>query len=374
MVNKSSPKVKEGVQDGRRSDASLGAPGCCKMGSKVKDRDHMPRGGRGEPSSDEKREIEELRALIGTSPARGSTLQQSTFMRWQVGEENRKRAEEARLEREAQKALKEEIKAKRLAAASELREKAQEQQRRNRQIMEDKKAQSLQEGKDQREKEALWQQTREANHAKSVQKGRALVEETRERQKRMDKNEANQDRKEREEGTRDKNAREEAFKIEKQQQLEAKRAKVAKVKQETDPEFIKNAVQWAAQKRTGSAEDKRKMQAFLKSQRRRGKEGHLDKAREIKGQVTQIKENARQVQERLRQKKANEAGKERANDHLVEQEKLRVLANKKKDHELVYKKRYANAAAAEKWESTPTFAKPNLSSLDPSVSGGGLFA
>lgn len=36
----------------------------------------------------------------------------------------------------------------------------------------------------------------------------------------------------------------------------------------------------------------------------------------------------------LDQKKVN-AGKERANDHMVEQEKLRVLANNKKEHSLV---------------------------------------
>ena len=49
----------------------------------------MPRGGRGEPSEDEQKEIEELRAMIGRTPQRESTLQHSTFMRWQVGEENR---------------------------------------------------------------------------------------------------------------------------------------------------------------------------------------------------------------------------------------------------------------------------------------------
>ena len=76
----------------------------------------------------------------------------------------------------------------------------------------------------------------------------------------------------------------------------------------------------------------------------------------------------------VKSKKAVEAGKERANDHLVELEKLRELANNKKANQEVYRKRYATAKAAEKWETTPVFAKPNLSSLDPSVSGGGLVA
>ena len=75
----------------RRPQASSDSP---PMGTPEKPdhkhkRGHMPAGGRGEPSSDERREIEELRALIGQSPARPSTLAHSTFMRWQVGEEAR---------------------------------------------------------------------------------------------------------------------------------------------------------------------------------------------------------------------------------------------------------------------------------------------
>ena len=334
----------------------------------------LPKSGRGDPSSDEKREIEELRALIGSSPSRGSTLAQSTFMRWQSGEENRKKASEARQEKEELKSLKDEIDAKRKAQAAALREKALEQKRLNKQIQEETRQKSLMGGKAQREREAQWQEKRESNAKAFASQARSFVLETKEQQKRMDKGEAAQDKKERDEGTRDKNAREEAHKLEKQQQLDRKREIVQKVKKDTDPEFIKQAKDWAAQQRSGSVEDIRKQKAKLKSLRRRGKEGFLDKAKEIKGQVTAVKENARQVQERLKSKKAVEAGKERANDHLVELEKLRELANNKKANQEVYRKRYATAKAAEKWETTPVFAKPNLSSLDPSVSGGGLLA
>ena len=128
--------------------------------------------------------------------------------------------------------------------------------------------------------------------------------------------------------------------------------------------------EWASQQRVGSAEDKRKQVALLKSQRRRGKEGHLEKAREIKGQVEQIRQNAKAVQQRLHEKKKQAAGEERANDYLVDLEKKRVLAQKKADHMAVYNKRYASVKAAEKWEQAPVLAKPNLSSLDPSLSGG----
>jgi len=47
-----------------------------------------PRGAAG-PSSDERREIETLKALIDKTPERPSTLNQSTFMRFTMGEQNR---------------------------------------------------------------------------------------------------------------------------------------------------------------------------------------------------------------------------------------------------------------------------------------------
>ena len=142
------------------------------------------------------------------------------------------------------------------------------------------------------------------------------------------------------------------------------------MKKMTDPALIESSLKWAAEKRTREAEQKRRLQIQLKSQRRRGKESHVGRAKEIKEHVNSIKENARLVNERLRQKKAEHAGKERANDHLVEQEKLRVLANNKKEHQKVFEQRYVNEKVMAKFEQTPTFARPNLSSLDPSVSGG----
>eukprot|EP00325_Prymnesiales_sp_UTEX-LB-985_P014612 CAMPEP_0174759666 /NCGR_PEP_ID=MMETSP1094-20130205/108385_1 /TAXON_ID=156173 /ORGANISM="Chrysochromulina brevifilum, Strain UTEX LB 985" /LENGTH=331 /DNA_ID=CAMNT_0015965603 /DNA_START=107 /DNA_END=1102 /DNA_ORIENTATION=- len=328
----------------------------------------MPKGGRGEPSEAEKREIEELRAMIGRAPQRESTLQNSTFMRWQVGEENRKKADEHRKEQERLKAEKDALDAKRREHAAKLKADALALRENNRAIKEAQQQNSQAIGREQRAKEAEWQEKREANAQNAHAQGRKLVEATKERQKRMDKAEANQDKVEREEGQRMDRALEQAFKAEKQEILEAKRAKVAAVKKDTDPSQIEKSLQWAAQKRTGSAQDKRKQQAMLKSSRRKNKEGHLMKAKAIKGDVNQIRSNAKAVAEQIRQKKSVSAGKERANDYLVEQEKLRVLAEKREEHAKVYEKRFATKRSYGKWENTSILAKPNLSSLDPSLS------
>jgi len=306
--------------------------------------------------------------MIGRTPQRESTLQHSTFMRWQVGEENRKKADEHRKHQEEMKAEKDALEAKRRERAEKLKADAHALRENNRQIKAKQQKNSLEGGRDQRAKEAEWQEQREKNTKKAEADGRKLVEATRERQKRMNSQEAAQDKKERDEGTRDRLALEEAFKNERAAIIEAKRAKVAKVKMDVAPEHIQKSLKWAAQQRTGSAQDKRKQQAMLKSSRRRNREGHLEKAKAIKGDVNAIKENAKKMAEELKAKKAVNASHERANDHLVEQEKLRVLARNKEEHRKVYEKRFASGKAASQWESTSTLAKPNLSSLDPSLS------
>lgn len=325
---------------------------------------HMPAGGKGAPSSDEQREIDELRALIGTSPTRASTLQSSTFMRWKVGEENREGADAERREKEARKAEKDALEAKRLERAKELKDAARQQLERDKARKKELEEARLAEAKAQRDKEAAWQEKREKQAKEFAENGRKLVVETRERQKRMDRAEDAQDKLERDEATRDRLAVEAAFKKEREAVLAAKREKVQSVKQMTAPEHIAASKAWASKQRIGSAEDKRKQMLALKSQRRRVKEGHLERARSIKGQVGQIRENAKAVQAALHEKKKHNADGERANDYLVEQEKLRVLAQKKKDHAAVYAKRYAAEKAAKKWEATPLLAKGQFSSLE----------
>merc|ERR550514_152241 len=149
-----------------------------------------------------------------------------------------------------------------------------------------------------REKASEWK----AEAAKRLQRewelGQKRVQEENERFKNMDKAEAEQDKKERAEGRAMDKANEEAFKREKQEILEANQS-------------------------------------------------HVEKAHAIKGQVNNMKENARAVHKQMLDGKAKHAQKERNNDYLVEQEKLRVAASKKKQHQDVYAKKYAKQEMAQ---------------------------
>jgi len=74
------------------------------------------------PTQDELEELEELKALLGKGPERDSAVPAGAVSRFMVGEENRKRAEDARREKEERDALKNEVTQKRQAAAQKLRQ------------------------------------------------------------------------------------------------------------------------------------------------------------------------------------------------------------------------------------------------------------
>ncbi len=59
--------------------------------------------------------------------------------------------------------------------------------------------------------------------------------------------------------------------------------------------------------------------------------------------------------------KKKAAGKERANDYLVGLEKNRVLANNKKEHHDIYKKKYASADEAARWQQRMAAMAPAAS-------------
>lgn len=280
--------------------------------------------------------------------------------------------DEVRKEKEAMSAMRAELQARRLQRAKDLKDQAKAQLELDKEIKKKEEEKRLEIGKEQRAKEAAWQERREQQAQAFVMKGHKLVEETRQRQKNMDKAEDEQDKKERAEGLAEKKRILEAYKKEKAENYEENKVKVQSVKKATDPAIIAEAKKWASEQRVGSAEDKRKQFSALKSMRRRKKEGHLEKAKEIKGKVEEIKQAAREVHKKMLEKKKKNAGEERANDYLVELEKQRVLAQKQKEHDSIYNKRYASTKAAAKWEQAPVLAKPNFGSLDPSISGGGL--
>ena len=80
--------------------------------------------------------------------------------------------------------------------------------------------------------------------------------------------------------------------------------------------------------------------------RREGKESFISMAHGLKGQVNTMKEHARQVQGQMLAEKKAHAAKERDNDYLVQQEKIRALARRKQQHQNVYSKKVRRCPAS----------------------------
>ena len=173
----------------------------------------------------------------------------------------------------------------------------------------------------------------------------------------MNAAEAAQDKVEREEGTRDRKAVEAAFRKEREETLAEKRAQVAKVKKMTDQSVVEEALAWAAQKREQAAAARREQRAALVDARKRGKDEFVSMAQGVKGQVNAMKENVKAVHGQVLKQKKDHAAKERDNDYLVQQEKIRVLASKKQQHQNVYHKKYAPVEMAQSWVGATTLRR-----------------
>ena len=183
------------------------------------------------------------------------------------------------------------------------------------------------------------------------------VQEENEAWKRMAKAEAAQDKLEREEGTRDRKAVEAAFRAEQERTLAYKKSQVAKVKAETAQSIVEEALSWAAKKREAAAEARRKQQALLKERKESNKQSFVASAHGIKGQVNSMKENVKVVKGAMLNERKAHAAKERDNDYLVQQSKIRMLASKKQQHQAVYGKRYAPSDVATIWTGASTLRR-----------------
>ena len=317
----------------------------------------MPMKGADGPSEDELKEIEDLKAMIHGTPQRESSIPLGAVSRFLVGEDNRNRAEEARKEKEERDRLKAEIASKRAAHGEKLRQEAAERRKREKEEKEGLTKQRQEAGRVMREKEAEWKAEAARRLQREWELGQKRVQEENERFKNMDKAEAAQDKAERAEGTRDRKAIEAAYKAEREAIMTANREQVQKVKKMTDPALIKESKEWAKDKLTGGAAQLKKQKEDLVAARQRVKESHLQKAAQIKGGVAEMKQRARDVQGHVLSEKKQHAAKERDNDYLVQQEKIRVLASKKQQHQSIYGKKFAPTNMAQNWTGASTLRR-----------------
>ena len=317
------------------------------------------------PSDEELKELEELKAMIHGTPERPSTVPMGAVGRFLVGEQNRSRADAARKEKEERDALKAELDAKRTGYAQRIKQEAAERNANEKAVREAARQRKLNAGREMREKEAAWKAEAEKRRQNEWAIAQKRVQDENEQWKRMNANEAAQDKLERDEGTRDRKAVEAAFKLEKEQTLAKKRAQVAAIKKSTDPAIVEEALSWAAQKREAAAEKRRREKEDLIAARRAVKDGHMNMAKDVRGQVIAIRENARAVASQVLAKKKEDARKERDNDYLVQQEKMRMLASKKQQHQSVYSKKYAAAEVAQSWAGASTLRRGGPARTSP---------
>ena len=273
------------------------------------------------------------------------------------GEENREKADQGRKEKEEQKRIKEEVDALRKANADKVRAKRQEMLENERKVRENERQRKLAEGTKLREREAAWKAKAAKNKQREWEIAQKRVQDENELFKRMAANEAAQDKLERDVGTKDKNEREAAARAEKQRVLEANRQQVQKVKKWTDASVIEEALAWAAQKREAAAAERRKQQEETQARKKENKEKFLSQAGAIKEQVNSIKQSAKQVKSNVLSQKKAHAAKERDNDYLVQQEKIRTLAHKKRQHQEVYGKKFADGEVASTWLGASTLRR-----------------
>jgi hypothetical protein len=230
----------------------------------------------------------------------------------------------------------------------------------------------------------------------------------------MNAAEAAQDKLERDEGTRDRKALEAAYRAERAAIIEANRQQVQKVKRETDQSLIHEAIAWAEERRAGSAAMRKQERSQVQEHKRRNKQELIDEALAKKEKVLETRQGVKSAQEKLLHKKKGHAAKvctcaqgsvdesprgdnegplststirktprapislpllsqpcvltcllcrfaslvqERANDYLVEQEKIRTLAEKKQQHQAVYAKKYASQSMAQSWAGASTLRR-----------------
>ena len=353
------------------------------------------------PTAAELQEIEELKAMIKGSPERPSSVPIGTVSRFLMGEDNRKRADAARKEKEERDALKAEVAAIQAANQARIKAAAEERRANEKRVKAAEEKRKTNDALKIKQKEAAWKAKKEKNqkeweaaaykrvqvhmractaHAAAalslthththapvhwsltsslhLSRLRVLaVQEENEAWKRMAKAEAAQDKLEREEGTRDRKAVEAAFRAEQERTLAYKKSQVAKVKAETAQSIVEEALSWAAKKREAAAEARRKQQALLKERKESNKQSFVASAHGIKGQVNSMKENVKVVKGAMLNERKAHAAKERDNDYLVQQSKIRMLASKKQQHQAVYGKRYAPSDVATIWTGASTLRR-----------------
>jgi len=291
-------------------------------------------------------EVAELQALFASgSPTRESQLPVGAYAKFTSHFENAMTAKEVREKQAAWKEQRQnDVEARRRKRQQHVRAEAETVQK-IKDNQEAIRARKMQAKREQRELEAKWEEQRVERARKFAEQGRVRVLEAKALDAKLDKQEEEVDAMEREEAKKAKAERLNRAAELKKQAMAYNKALAEQIRQ-GDIAILQNKSKREEEKRHKLQGNRSNELSMLKSMKQQNEEKYHNKAGAAKSQAQAIRERARQEREAMMKEKATHARHERSNDHLVQDEKKRVLAEKRRKAAAVYHERYANAKAA----------------------------
>ena len=100
-------------------------------------------------------------------------------------------------------------------------------------------------------------------------------------------------------------------------------------------------------------EEQRQMAKSLRQKREKDEEVYLSRARANRERAVAFREAAKESVKQMLKQKQKHAAKERANDVLVTQAKVKIIESNRREVAQVYRQRFVGREAQEEWEASP---------------------
>jgi len=302
---------------------------------------------------DEQREMAELRAMFAApgSPDRGSSLPVGSMSRLLTQIDNRSEADAIRKDREERQRLKaeaDEARARAIAAHKQAEKERLEQAKAPRAVMERQKRDAK---RQQRELEAIWENERNERDRTYFEQSREKVLHDKAMDAKMDKAEAAVDEAERILHATEKKELQKKFATERSNGMAVRRKQAEERRQATIAQQELKRQQAEARRRE-VAERAKQLALANATSKQENEARHRQHVQQKTLGISTGRHRVKAAKQAVLEERRAGARKERSNDHLVEEEKQRVLAQKRAVREQVYKRSFATARDAKKLEAT----------------------
>jgi len=297
----------------------------------------------------EEQELAELEELFKSGESlRESNLRVALYAKLEVFEENRRKAEDARKEREKRAQILQENAEQRFERSRALRERARRAQG---VALEEHKASNLASGIATREQEAQWQVEREEAQKAFYDKARGQVLGAKHLLKSMQKAEDDMAAQRRAEGLAQRKELDQAVR-ESAAQLTAEKTNTVLTIKEQEAQGLVKVDNFNRVHKIEKAANTREVTKRWKAEKQRAEEEYLAEAAAKRAAALAGRQAARRKAEELKAANNRQATVERENDHLVHEEKAKILARNRLMRMERYKQRFATQEEADEFESS----------------------